>query len=181
MEVARAWVIWPDSRAPKTGTVTLVAMRSRIAGKEPEQSPETNQWLKAIRRRLAPRMPLGSRLIVRAPRYVEFSIRAVLEAQPGVNPTVIKDRAEKELRNKLALVGSRGVKPRKPGIPLTRRDIDACLRATEGVKRVVKLHLRDADGTNADWAIAVGRSGLPRWDESRSTIDVQRPDRRRPQ
>ena len=78
-----------------------------------------------------------------------------------------------------ALVGSPGVTPREPGIPLTRRDIAAWLRATEGVKRIVLLQLRNADEQVTD-KIEIARSGLLRWDDARSTIDALRPDPRRP-
>jgi hypothetical protein len=180
LEVARAWVPEPDTRAPRTGALTLVALRSRSAGNEPEQPPETSEWLEAIRRRLAPRMPLASRLVVVAPRYVEFSIQAVLEANLGTNPSEVKERVEKELKKRLAIVGSETEAPfRQPGVPLAQHDVMAWMRATEGVKRVVELHLRSADG-QSEKKIAVPRSGLPRWNSNRSNLDVRRPDTGRP-
>ncbi|MEK6261448.1 MAG: putative baseplate assembly protein [Planctomycetota bacterium] len=181
LEVARAWVPEPDARTPRTGVVTLVAMRSRTAGKEPEQPPETAQWLENIRRRLAPRMPLGSRLVVVAPRYVEFSIQAVLEGNSGTNPSAIKLKVEEELRKRLSLVDSaRGVTPRQPGVPVTPRDVAAWMRAVDGVKRVLQLQLLGADGQSLKDGVAVPRSGLPRWDVVRTTIDVKRPEPGRP-
>jgi predicted phage baseplate assembly protein len=180
LEVARAWVPEPDARVPRTGTVTLVVMCSRTAGSEPAHPPETPQWLETIRRRLAPRMPLGSRLVVIAPRYVEFSIQAVLEAHAGMNPSAIKEVVAKELAKRLALADSAtGLTVRQPGVPVTRRDIAAWMRATEGVKRVVQLQLQRADGQSIE-NVAVPRNGLPRWDSGRSAIDVQRPEIGRP-
>jgi predicted phage baseplate assembly protein len=176
LEVARAWVPAPPTNAPRTGVVTLVVMRSRPGGVEPELPPETTQWLKAISRRLLDRMPLGSRLSVVAPRYSEFTIDAVLEADPGRKPAAIAEEIEKELKKRLALVESPGVSPRQAGVPVTSRDIAAWIRAIDGVRRVVQLKLRDSDGQLAD-KVAVPRTGLPRWIAgSSNNIEVKRPE-----
>lgn len=181
MEVARAWVPEPDDRVPRTGVVTVVVLRNRAGGKEPEQPPETAQWLEAIRRGLTARMPLASRLVVAAPRYIEFSIQAVLEADSNRNPSEIKKKVEAELQKRLALVdASTGMPPRQPGVPVTSRDIAAWMRATDGVKRVIQLVLSGANGKSVT-EVSVPRSGLPRWNPGSSTIDVQRPKNGRPQ
>lgn len=181
LEVARAWVPEPDTRSPRIGAVTLVVMRSRPAGKEPEQPPETPRWLETIHRRLAPRMPLGSRLVVVAPRYVEFSIQAELEADLGRNPSDIKKEVEKELNKRLALVATAEVTPRQPGVPVIGRDIYAWIRAIDGVKRVVTLQLLDANGRAApNSEITVPRNGLPRWNADPNRIKVFPPEPGRP-
>ena len=175
LEVARAWVPVPDEKSPRMGVVTLIAMRSRPEGKEPEQPPETPLWLEGIRSQLAPRVPLGTRLVVKAPRYVEFTIHAVLESEPGRDVAGIKSDVENALQQRLRLVDSpAGVSTRQPGIPLTRRDVAAWLRMVDGVRRVVDLQLRGASRKNTD-TIVVPRSGLPRWNSSQSTIEVNRP------
>ncbi len=175
LEVARAWVPVPDEKSPRMGVVTLIAMRSRPEGKEPEQPPETPLWLEGIRSQLAPRVPLGTRLVVKAPRYVEFTIHAVLESEPGRDVAGIKSDVENALQQRLRLVDSpAGVSTRQPGIPLTRRDVAAWLRMVDGVRRVVDLQLRGASRKNTD-TIVVPQSGLPRWNSSQSTIEVNRP------
>lgn len=177
LEVARAWVPAPPNQAPRTGVATLVVLRSRPNGEEPEQPPETAQWLSTIRRSLSPRMPLGSRLMVTAPRYVEFFIKAVLEANSGLKPTAVKEAIEKELKKRLALVETTtGATPREPGVPVTVRDVGACMRATDGVKRVIQLELRRANGQKIDRTVVVPRNGLPRCLFSRNSIEVNRPD-----
>jgi hypothetical protein len=176
MEVARAWVPPPPNNAPQTGVVPLVVLRSRAGGEEPEQPPETAQWLNAISRRLSLRMPLGSRLMVTAPRYVEFFIFAVLEANAGLKPSAVKEAVEAELRKRLALVNTAtGVTPRLPGVPVTLRDVGAWMRATDGVARVSQLELRRADGQKFEKEVAVPRNGLPRCLFSRNSIEVKRP------
>ena len=168
LEVARAWVLPPREDAPRTGAVTLVAMRARPGEKEPAQIPETRRWLEAVRRQLLPRIPLGTRLVVSAPHYADFFVRATLITEAGRDPATIKDAAERELTKRLSLSG------RKPGVPVTRRDVTAWLRGVDGVQRVAELRLIRADGQPGD-DINVRRGGLPRLDLSRGNIEVRRP------
>jgi hypothetical protein len=177
LEVARVWVLPPVPGAPRTGTVTLVAMRSRTGGIEPDQTPETPQWLEAIRRRLAPRMPLGSRLVVVRPRYVEFAIEALVECRSGTNPGDVESQVKRELQKRLALVDSAsGAAPRQPGVPVTVRDVKSWVRTAAGVSRVLQLRLRLASGKSADRKIAVPRGGLPRWNPDDLQLAVHRPE-----
>lgn len=174
LDVARAWVVTPETAAARTGVVTLVVMRGRVDGREPEQSPETPRWLDAIRRRLAPRMPLGIRLAVRAPQYVDFSIRATLDVMPGRDPDAVTGAVQTALRERLTLVSVPGaLPPRSPGVPVTRRDVGAWIRAVEGVARVNSLQLLGPGGRETE-QVRVPRSGLPRWIASRSSIQAQR-------
>jgi len=115
-------------------------------------------------------MPLATRLVVTAPRYIEFSIHATIEAAAGRNPEAVRTAVESELRRRLALVGDAA---RHPGVPVTSRDITAWIRVVEGVRRVVMLRLVQAAGTEVD-EVSVPRSGLPRFDLASSTIEVRR-------
>jgi len=172
LEVGRAWVVSPQANMPRTGAVKLVAMRGRPDGKEPVRVPETRPWLDAIRRRLVAQMPLGTRLVVSAPHYAEFAIDASLETDQGRDPATVKAEVEKTLRRRLTLVAdTKGTVVRQPGVPVTRRDVAAWLRATDGVRRVVQLRLLDADSRVIE-DVAVSPSGLPRWKDDRSTIAV---------
>ncbi|MET4023186.1 putative baseplate assembly protein [Bradyrhizobium sp. S3.2.12] len=170
LEVARAWVLTPADEASRTGAVTLVVMRARASEEQAGAVPETRRWLEAIRRRLSARMPLATRLVMTAPRYIEFSIRASIEAAAGRDPATVRTAVENELRSRLALVGDA---PRRPGVPVTSRDITAWIRAVEGIRRVVTLGLVQASGTEVD-EISVPRNGLPRGDLASSAIDVRR-------
>jgi hypothetical protein len=174
-EVSRAWVVEPDDGVPRTGVVTLVAMRSRSGEKEPETPPENARWLEGIRRSLAARIPLATRLVVVAPHYVEFSIQAVLECEANRDPVEIKTKVDAELGKRLALVDfATGVTPRQPGVPVTSRDLAAWMRSVDGVHRVIQVTLRSADRRVVEREIAVPRAGLPRWNSSRSRIEVRR-------
>lgn len=156
LEVARAWVLPPTDKEPRTGVVTLVAMRAN--------GNETKRWLDAVCRRLAGRMPLATRLVVAAPRYADFSVRATLVAAAGRNPDAVEKEVGRALKQRLAPLDWH------PGVSVTRRDLSAWLRAVDGVREVVEVRL---SGGNAD-EIRVSRGGLPRLDLDHSTIKVRR-------
>lgn len=170
LEVARAWVLTPADRIPRTGAVTLVAMRARTSEAQSGSVPETRRWLEALRRRLSPKMPLTARLIVTAPRYIEFSVRATIECAAGRDPGEVRAAVESELGKKLALFGE---SPRHPGVPVTSRDVIAWIRAVDGVRRVVMLRLVRSSGEEVD-EISVPRNGLPRFDLAGTTIEARR-------
>lgn len=174
LEVGRAWVAVPPDATPRTGVITLVAMRSRTLPDESDTIPETPRWLEAIRRQLTGRMPLGTRLVVTSPRYVEFSIRADIEVHSGRNPDAVKREVDTVLRKRLALVETAGDGTiREPGVPVTRRDVMAWIRSTDGVKKVGELRLRRSDGQVVE-KLDILRHGLPRWNAANSQINVQR-------
>lgn len=170
LEVTRAWVLRPNDKLPRTGTVTLVAMRARRSEEDASRVSETPRWLEAIRQRLAPLMPLATRLVVTAPRYVEFSLLATIEVAAGRDSGVVKTAVEQTLRKKLALVGP---EPRRPGASVTKRDLIAWIRAVDGVRSVSTLRLLQSSGADGE-EIKVPRNGLPRLDLAFSTIEVRR-------
>jgi predicted phage baseplate assembly protein len=191
LEVARAWVLPPRDGAPRTGTVTLVAMRARPGGKEPADGagqappvglavPETARWLTTLRRRLVGRLPLGARLVVRGPRYVDFFVTATLLADPGRDPDKVAEAVDREIDKRLALVEPAPGQPalgrpiRRPGVPVTRRDLSAWIRSVDGVRDVVELRLRRVGRRVDESEVPVPRDGLPRLDSSRSAIQVRR-------
>jgi predicted phage baseplate assembly protein len=168
LEVARAWVLTPGEKTPRAGAVHLMAMRARLSEEAAGDAPETRRWLDAIRRALMPQMLLGARLVVVGPRYVEFTLRASIEALAGRDPQVVRRNVEQELRKRLALVGATA---RQPGVPVSARDVTAWIRSVNGVQRVTSLRLT----TTADVdEVKAPRDGLPRLDLAGSQIDVQR-------
>jgi predicted phage baseplate assembly protein len=170
LEVARAWVPTPRLNAPRTGIVTLVAMRARRSEEEAGSMPETSRWLGAIRRQLTPRMPLASRLLVTGPRYVGFSVRVRLEVANGQDPEAVKAAVRRELARRLALSGEDA---RDPGVPVSKRDLAAWIRAVDGVRSVSGVWLAAASGREID-EVKLPRNGLPRFDAAGSDIDVRR-------
>jgi hypothetical protein len=65
-------------------------MRARASEEEAGRIPETRRWLEAIRRQLTAKMPLATRLVVTAPRYIEFSIQVTIEASAGSDPQIVR-------------------------------------------------------------------------------------------
>ena len=174
LEVGRAWVMPAQPSDLSTGRVRLIAMQARRAEGDAETVPETPRWLEAIRRALASRMPLGSRLVVAAPRYVVFTLRAHIEPEPTKNPAAVKKAVIDELAKRLTLVSQGPGKPERPfGLPVTRRDIAAWIQALPDVRRVPELQIVLADGKAAD-ELKVPLQGLPRIDLAQSAIDVVR-------
>lgn len=175
LEVVRARLVLPEREAARTGDVTLIAMRARAAVGESENIPESARWLAAIRRRLAPRMPLGCRLVVAAPRYVDFSIDAQLETVQGRDPAKVAADVRTALAERLSIADtSAATTERTFGADVTRRDLAAWIRAVSGVRRVRELRLRLAGGKVVE-KLPVPKQGLPRLDLGRSTIEVLRP------
>ncbi len=173
LEVARAWVVPAPPRPGMTGTIRLIALQARPSG-EPADAPETPRWLEGIRRRLAPHMPLGLRLVVDAPRYVDFSLSLRIEVEPKCDPAAVKRGVEEELRRRLALTSDKPRLPPRPfGVPVTRRDVIAWVQSVPDVRRVADLTIRLANGRAAD-QVDVRRDGLPRFSIAQSTIEVAR-------
>jgi len=168
--VARAWVVMPGSETPRSGEVVLVVMQEPDSSRPSGEILETGRWLAAIRRGLAPRMPLGSRLAVKRPEYSDFRIEATIEATDGMAPDAVAKAVQKRLGEKLTLTGADA---REPGVSLNQRDVFAWVRGVEGVQRIAELALRDAAGNTVD-TIKVPGGGLPRWMRDASTIRVVR-------
>lgn len=176
LEVARAWVpASPDTTPADNGTSTLVVMRTRPGGVEPDEAPETARWLAAVERALAPRLLLGRRLRLRAPAYAPFRLALEVEAQAGQRVELVETAIRNVLRERLSLTASRpGAMQRTLGLGLTQRDLAAWVRKAEGVGRILSLKLFDAANRPAT-DIAVTRLGLPKWLAQASVITVKRP------
>jgi predicted phage baseplate assembly protein len=171
LEVARARVLPVDPNAPAPSATTLIALRARTPLDDPGVVLETTRWLAAIRQRLAPRLPLGTRFAVRAPRYVSFSVKAAVIAQQKRDPATVQQDIIKELEKRLALVSQTGAPVRAFGVSVSHRDTAAWIRGVDGVRSIGTLQLLDAAGAAQD-EILVPAHGLPLMT---ATIQVDRP------
>jgi predicted phage baseplate assembly protein len=163
IEVVRAWVPSFPTAAAQTGTVTLVALRARPDGVEPRSPPETPRWLETIRRELAPRMPLGTRLRVTGPDYVDFTINAQVQFERGRDPAKLLPTVREALSRRLTLAKTRSSDlPRDPGAPLSARDVTSWIRAVAGVTGVSQVAFVTKAGSVKE--ITVSTTGLPRAD-----------------
>jgi predicted phage baseplate assembly protein len=131
-------------------------------------------WLREIRRRLAPRLPLGQSLDVMAPRFVDVTVSARLVAAPQVDPDHVRGVVEDTLRAKLAIL-PKGSAPVWPfGRDLTALTVKGWLRNVEGIARVVDVTLQtpaDPDGTDR---VELGPIALPRLQIRDGDISIER-------
>lgn len=174
VEVGRAWTIDPSTKAPATGTTTLVAMRSRPGGVEPALPPETPLWLSSIQRLLRPRMPLGNRLRVIGPQYVTFTVNATLETLRGTDPIQVRSAVLNALTDHFKLVpSSPTARAVQPGVPVATRDIAALVRQVAGINRIIALSLMT--GADSVTSVPVPANGLAKLDLENSKIVIARP------
>lgn len=116
---------------------------------------ERAAWLQKIRRRLAPHVAIGERLLVVAPRYRRFSLTIEVTALAGRDRAAVRVEIAAMLKAKLS----------NPELPWPfARDVDAAtiagwLLRVEGVAAVSKVTL-SGEGARDD-RIAVGRGELP--------------------
>jgi predicted phage baseplate assembly protein len=171
LEVVRAWVPSFPTAAAQTGTVTLIALRARPDSVEPSAPPETPRWLAAIRRKLAPRMPLGMRLRVAGPDYVDFTISAQVQFERGRDPAKLLSIIKDALTQRLTLTKTVATDlPRDPGASLSSRDVTSWIRAVPGVTGVSQLAFVTSAGSDNE--IKVSTTGLPRADLQNSQFTL---------
>lgn len=174
LQVARAEVLAPDRqgrcRQPQGGVLTLVAVRARAPGAAPA---ENARWLNAVRARLAPRVPLGTRLRVVAPRYLPLRVNVELVAAPMHAPDTVAAEARALLAKRLALTPGQPNDAVWPfGAALSATYVAAWLSKLPGVARVGACELRTGDAGTAEKPAPL--SGLLDLDLDGSTIDVRR-------
>jgi predicted phage baseplate assembly protein len=176
LQVARAKVL-PFAEGPDApGTVTLIALRRRAVSSVAVEEPQ--RWLDTLRLALQPRLPLGQRLVVRAPDHVDFQLHATLRAAPSRDIEAIQAAAIAEFARRLNPIADKlGQPERSLGAALNKADIGAWLRRVDGVSAVIAITLRDDSNKIVD-SIDVGRHGLPRLVASNVSIDVMRSSQR---
>lgn len=142
---AHAWAgvdpSYPTESAP--GTVTVVVVPGLPAGR-PEPTPEL---LCVLRRYLAPRRTLGTRLLVVGPSYREVSVTASVTARRGADPVRVQASVSTHLRTFLdPLIGGPAGLGWPFGRDVYRAEILQQLDIVPGVDHVDSLELT-APGT----------------------------------
>ncbi len=170
---------WVATAAPPRSVFramrTLAVVGPRDPHGEASDVTESSEWLREIRRRLLPLLPVGQSLTVVAPRYVEVRVIATLSAEPMVDPAVVREAAEATLRARLAVVAAVPGDPVWPfGRAVTPLAVKGWLRSVDGVARVRSLRLQ-ADGKDApERGVVLGPLGLPRLHIEPKDIEVER-------
>src|SRR5262249_40932073 len=150
-----------------TGRTLVVVAQSSC---EPDELiAESTAWLRLLRRRLLPRVPLGDRVRIVGPRYLAIRLRAKLITAPGRNPNAILAQAKRMLQSRLAAVAPCPADPVWPlGRDVAPRDLKGWLRRIPGVVAVPEARIAGGDGPLTEQAVRLPPDGLPllRLDES---------------
>jgi hypothetical protein len=166
LRVARAHVLRgfdPDCPRKQAGSGrTLVVLSSDPSRGDTDSGAETASWLRALRRRLAPRLPLGDRVRVIGPRYVALRVRIVLTVAPGRNGTAIIENARRLLQSRLAAVPAcAGDSFWTLGRDVEPRDLKGWLRKLDGVVAVRDLRIGSKPAQLGDKTLKIPPHGLP--------------------
>jgi hypothetical protein len=172
LDVRRAIEITDSgSRRVVTGTRSLVV----VGSSDPSEPVESSARLRAIASRLAPRLPLGQRLVVRMPRYVELRIRAELVAAPNQDPQLVAANLRTLLETRLATLPQGAESSAwRLGRNLTSTQLKAWLRSAPGIARVVSVELSANGETARDGIVRFGVNGLPKLVLESSDLKVAR-------
>lgn len=171
VEVTQQLII-SGRNVPRGARVLVVVAAQRPS--DTDVAAEPRVWLEEIRRRLSPRLPLGQRLQVLAPAYVDVFVRASLVAQVRQSPDAIRDRAREQLLGRFDLVGAPDVTPWPFGRAVRSLDVKSWLRGLEGVASIVGLTLRASEESSSVDRIEIGAFGLPRLRLGADDISVER-------
>jgi hypothetical protein len=137
----------------------VAATRTLIVGRR--EGTETDAWRRDVARELAPRVPLGERLVVASPRYRRFRLRARLVARVGLRPDDVAKAVRAELSSRLGRDGSKAA-AWPLGRSVTATAIGGWIRRVAGVAQVGPIELLDEDGAPLGVDnVAVGRGELP--------------------
>lgn len=166
LDVTRAVEMPYDSTQPPGSRLLIVAGPHDPGATGPDLA-ESREFLRAVRSRITPRLPLGQRLRVEGPKYVPVKITATLTAMRNTNPAAVQTTVVEALQQRVAIVTPDGVGEWPLGRPVTQRSVQGWLRKVPGVAQVVSVNV-STTGT-------FGPSTLPDLQVSVSDITVNRP------
>jgi len=136
---------------------------------------EEPELLEAVRKRIAPRLPLGQKLRVVGPSYIPIRITATLTAARNTDPNAVQANAIAELKKRLAAVTPSGTGEWPLGRPISARSVQGWLRRVGGVAQVQKVELYANGSSTPAAVITLGQRELPSLTLSPSDISVARP------
>jgi hypothetical protein len=171
--VTRAVELPYDARQP-TGYRVLV-----VAGPQDDPSApvlrESTEFLNAVRERILPRLPLGQRLQLIGPSYVQIGIKATLTAARNTDPNVVRKNAMAALQQRLATVTADGFDQWPLGRPVSVKSVQGWLRQVEGVAQVVSVELHVTGNAQLQSVVRLKPRELPSLQISEADLTVLRP------
>ncbi len=165
LKVARAAVLSEFSSDCRTGSAARGRTLIVICGERRADSAvvaESTTWLQALRRRLLPRVPLGDRVKIEAPRYVPIRLSARLTVAQNRDIAAINARARRLLEARFAIVRTcPDDTPWPLGRDVRANDIAGWLLKLSGVTGVSSLQIGKGEGLPADAVVKLPADGLP--------------------
>ena len=163
LDVRRARELVPDTGSRRVvGSRVLVAVGPHDLDPASDTFEESALWLGEIRRRLVPRLPLGQRLDVIAPRLVDVHVVTHLVAASQLDPADVQKAVEQALLAKLRITATDDSWVWPFGRDITALTVKGWLRNVDGVSRVTDVSLQSSAATAAGDRVALGITGLPR-------------------
>ncbi|MCS3499342.1 hypothetical protein M2189_001697 [Bradyrhizobium japonicum] len=164
LNVARAEILSAFDADCRAGSAARGRTLIAICGDrraDPAAVPESPTWLQALRRRLLPRVPLGDRVKIEAPRYVLIRLNAKLKVAQNCDAAAIKTRARRLLGARFAIAKTCPVDTPWPlGRDVRASDVAGWLIKLPGVTGVSSLLVGEGQGPLGD-AVKLPRDGLP--------------------
>jgi hypothetical protein len=162
LDVRRARELVPDTGSRRVaGSRVLVAVGPHDLDPASDTFEESALWLGEIRRRLVPRLPLGQRLEVIAPRLVDVHVVTHLVAAPQLDPADVQKAVEQALLAKFKITTTDGSLVWPFGRDITALTVKGWLRNVDGVSHVTDASLQGPAASAAGDRVALGITGLP--------------------
>ena len=165
LKVARAEILSAFASDRRAGSAARGRTLIAICGErraDPAVIAESQTWLQALRRRLLPRVPLGDRVTIEAPRYVPIRLSARLAIEQNRDAAGIKARARRLLEARFAIVKRcPDDTPWPLGRDVRANDIAGWLLKLPGVTGVSSLLVGKGQGSPVDAVVKLPRDGLP--------------------
>lgn len=136
---------------------------------------QSAEFLKAVRQRIVPKLPVGGRIQVTGPSYVQIRITAILVSARNTDPNVVRQNAVTALQQRFATVTSNGLNQWPLGRPVSAKSVQGWLRKVEGVAQVQEVDLRRAGDSQSQGFIRLTPKELPSLQLSEADIAVVRP------
>jgi hypothetical protein len=175
--VQRAQELMPTVGARRLGGArVLVAVGPHSTQSGTDTFEESAIWLGEIRRRLAPRLPLGQSLDVIGPRLETIHVAARLVALPQRHPDDVRTAVEQRLREKFAVTSNDPAIPVWPfGRDVTALMVKGWLRNVDGVGSVPDVVLKIGNAAEGSATAELGPISLPRLRIDAGDIEIARP------
>jgi hypothetical protein len=150
-----------------------------VAGPQDDASApvlqESTEFVNAVWERIVPKLPLGQRLQVIGPSYVQIGVKATLTAARSTDPNVVRQNATTALQQRLATVTPNGLDQWPLGRPVSVKSVQGWLRQVEGVAQVQSVELSVTGNPQLQTIVKLTPKELPSLQISEADIMVVRP------